>query len=390
MTVFANARACVKSMKVLLALSLMLVTAGCWDEVNLQDVSYVSALGVDYVDHKFVVYTQMISFGVIAKQEGQPSPGSPLWIGKQKGDTLMDAIFNLMDSSQYKLSLNHLKTVVIHERASNKIEQIIDGINRLSTTRFTSFVFGTKNDINDLFMMDMLFDKTPLTTPLYAPHIEEEQNSYIPPMTLQSFVREAHEPAMSVLLPSISISRGDWEKNKKKLNFTIIDGMFVFNEGKYLGYASKQQSKGLAWVSETFDRKLVPIKANGDKASIMIDSARSKVVTAWNDGKPEFRLQINLVGHLTEAPKDLKDKEMASQVEKVVKKELEQVYKKGIEMNADFFRLEHELYRYHNGKWKRLMKEDWKPGPGDLTIDVRCRIRRQTELRTKAEMNLST
>lgn len=204
-----------KTVKAALALCMMLVTGGCWDEVNLQDVSYISAIGVDYVDEHFVVYAQMISFGVIAKQEGAAPPGSPIWVGKHEGNTNLAAVFNLMDSSQYKLSLNHLKSVVIHERAFKEMKQIIDSLNRLSSTRFNSLVFGTKTDINELFTMDMLFNKTPLTTPLYAPHIENNQNSYVEPMTLQTFVRGALEPAMTVKLPSLSILTDDWENNKK-------------------------------------------------------------------------------------------------------------------------------------------------------------------------------
>ncbi|MGO4109332.1 Ger(x)C family spore germination protein [Paenibacillus sp. YAF4_2] len=379
-----------KSLKVSLILGTMLITGGCWDEVNLQDVTYISAIGVDYVDEHFVVYAQMISFGVIAKQEGAPPPGSPIWVGKHEGDTNLAAIFNLMDSSQYKLSLNHLKSVVIHERAFSEIEQIIDSLNRLSSTRFNSLVFGTKTDINDLFTMDMLFNKTPLTTPLYAPHIENNQNSYVVPMTLQTLVRGALEPAMTVKLPSLSLLPDDWENNKKMLKFLTINGTFLFNEKKSAGFVSREKSKGLIWTSEGFKRSLVPIRVDDQRASVIIDSAKSKIKVKWDNNKPQFVLKTSLTGHLIEASTDFTDQELRSHVEQVVKAQLEDTYLKGLAMNADLYDLEHELYRHKNKEWKRLVQEEWKPGPKDLIIEVKCRITKESELRSKSELQLHT
>lgn len=386
MTIHARMQKVVKTLKVSIILCAMLITGGCWDEVNLQDVSYISAIGVDYVDKHFVVYAQMISFGVIAKQEGAPPPGSPIWVGKHEGDTNLAAIFNLMDSSQYKLSLNHLKSVVIHERAFSEIQQIIDSLNRLSSTRFNSLVFGTKTDINELFTMDMLFNKTPLTTPLYAPHIENNQNSYVVPMTLQMLVRGALEPAMTIKLPSLSLLPDDWENNKKKLKFLTIDGAFLFNEKKPAGFVAKEKSKGLIWTSEGFKRSLVPIRVDDKRGSVVIDSAKSNVKVNWENNKPKFVLKTNLVGHLIEASNEFTDQELISNVENVVKAQMEDTFAKGLAMNADLYDLEHELYRYHNKAWKRLVQEEWKPGPKDLTIEVKCRITKQSELRSKSEL----
>ncbi|WP_165930546.1 MULTISPECIES: Ger(x)C family spore germination protein [unclassified Paenibacillus] len=377
-------------MKAVLALSVMLVTGGCWDEVNLQDVSYISAIGVDYVDNHFIVYAQMISFGVIAKQDTAPPPGSPIWIGKHEGNTNLAAIFNLMDSSQYKLSLNHLKTVVIHERAFNEIKQIIDSLNRLSSTRFNSFVFGTKTDINELFTMDMLFNKTPLTTPLYAPHIENNQNSYIEPMTLQTLIRGALEPAMAVKLPALSTLPDDWENNKKKLKFLTIDGVFLFNKKKPAGYLSRERTKGLIWTSEAFKRSLIPVNVDGKRGSVVIDAAKSNIKVNWADKDPEFTLKVNVSGHLIEASSDFTDEELKTRVEQAVQSQLEDTYLRGLALNADIYDLEHQLYRHHNRAWKRLVKENWKPGPKDLAIEVKCKITKQSELRTKSELELHT
>lgn len=40
-------------LKLLFAISVLTTATGCWDEVDLQDVSYATAIGIDYVDEQF-------------------------------------------------------------------------------------------------------------------------------------------------------------------------------------------------------------------------------------------------------------------------------------------------------------------------------------------------
>ncbi|MCY7482840.1 hypothetical protein M5X06_24220 [Paenibacillus alvei] len=48
-------------------LSLVLPLAGCWDIKNVQDMNYVTALGIDYVNGKYIVYTNSLEFTNVAK-----------------------------------------------------------------------------------------------------------------------------------------------------------------------------------------------------------------------------------------------------------------------------------------------------------------------------------
>lgn len=46
---------------------------GCWDMKTIQDTNYMTAIGFDFKDGKYIVYGQMLDFASVAKQEG----GSP-------------------------------------------------------------------------------------------------------------------------------------------------------------------------------------------------------------------------------------------------------------------------------------------------------------------------
>lgn len=37
--------------------------SGCWDILDLQDIQYITAIGIDYEDGEYVVYVQSLNFG---------------------------------------------------------------------------------------------------------------------------------------------------------------------------------------------------------------------------------------------------------------------------------------------------------------------------------------
>lgn len=364
-----------KWLKLLFAISVLTTATGCWDEVDLQDVSYATAVGIDYVDEQFVIYTQLISFAAVAKSETGPPATNPLWIGKQSGVSILEAYFKLMNSSQYILSLDHLKTVVVHERAFSQLKQIIDGINRLRTTRFTSFIFGTKDNLEKLFAYDVFYGTSPMISTLYEPGISNKENSFIKPLTMRLLVRTSQEPGMTTELPSIRAQSREWKNGKKRMNLIIIDGLFAFSKERYVGYQSREQVNGLIWRSSNFERSILPIKSDGKQTStVVVDKSSTDVKVLWENGKPKFHLKANLQAHLVEWSTEHDKAELAKSVESTVREQIKSTYKKGIERGADFYQLEHQIYRYHNSKWKQLVKEEWKPGANDLTITVKCLI----------------
>src|SRR4029453_6567760 len=115
------------------------------------------ALGIDYKDGQYEIYGQTIKFGLIAKTESlQPDP-NPVWIGRGKGVSTLLALNDLNRSGQTILSLEHLKTVLVQERAMNKMDDIMDGLNRQRASRYTSLIYGTRAPINKIFTTDTFY-----------------------------------------------------------------------------------------------------------------------------------------------------------------------------------------------------------------------------------------
>jgi spore germination protein KC len=358
---------------VLLAACLLL--QGCWDEVNLGDISYITGLGVDYKDGKYQIYSQMIQFGVVAKTETPQPETDPTWIGKGEGKSVLLALGNLMKSSQMTLSLEQLKTVIVHERALNRIEDILDGLNRQRASRYTSLLFGTRSAVPDVMSGETFFNQSPMQSVLYSPQQHNQQRSFIQPFSMQLVVQYLKEPCMTTHLPAIAMDNRYWKHDGRPVSTQYIEGVFVFRERQYLHYLSEADSAGLRWLNPSFNRFLLEAVGPQGEATVSIHSSRSRMTSSLVSGEPEFALRVSVSGEVAEVDGDIAMNEIIASVQEKIKKQLLDTYQGGVAGHMDLYNLEHHLYRYRHAEWKRLIaRHPWNPAEYKLSVEVEMNL----------------
>jgi Ger(x)C family germination protein len=352
-----------------------LLLQGCWDEINLQDVSYISALGVDFKDGKYEIYGQTIKFGLIAKTESlQPDP-NPVWIGRGTGDSILLAMNDLTKFGQSILSLEHLKTVVIQARALDKIDDIMDGLNRQRASRYTSLIYGTKEPIEKIFTTDTFYDQSPLNSIMYMPQPLEGQRSFIRPSSLQLAVQTLKEPSMVTTFAALTANDFHWTRKKLPLQIQKIEGIFVFQELKYKGYLSEDEASGLRWINPEFKHFIMKAEGEHGSAAVSISSSKSRVQASFKGNSPNFILKVKMSGAVAEVLKRMNEDEIVASIEAKVKQQLESTYRKGLTKGMDLFQLEHNLYRYHHAFWEKECKgKEWLPKPEQLSIVIKFNV----------------
>jgi spore germination protein KC len=358
------------------ALASITMLTGCWDEVNLQDVSYVSALGIDYVDEKIVIYGQIINFASVAKTEAPGSSPAETWVGTGSGNSTLLAFYDLMRSGYATLNLEHLKTVLIHERAADQIEDVLDALNRHRASRYTSLIFGTTDDIENVLNTENFFNQSPLYSVLYMPQPHEEQYTFIEPLQMQLAVQTIREPKELTLLPVINSSRIPWSKRGKPIPTQLISGVLVYKDFKYKGYFSEKTVIGLRWLNPEFKQVFVEAGQGGSKGTVSVRHAKTSLEVSKAGGDPRFTITLKLSGSLIEMDSEMTKEGIESSIEELVRGQIQSLFDTGRERGVDFLELEHYLYRYHNRYWhEHIEKKDWLPNKGTLAeIKVEFRL----------------
>lgn len=349
--------------------------SGCWDEVDLSDQGYVSALGVDFQDGHYVLYGQLIQFSSIAKTRTPGETGSNVWIGRGRGKTVFTALGDLQRTSQFSINLEHLKVLVVHKRAIDRIADILDANNRQRASRYTSYVFATDVPLQELFSTEVFFDRSPLLSILYNPEIQYTQRSLIRPVTMQEFVRALDEPGFTALLPSIKLDGQSWSEMKKSFDVQTYNGAVAFQRTRPGAFLSAEELSGFRWIDPQFNQYYMETSgdgADGGRAgTVNVTFSRPDYRLLEGGDNPRLLLSLKLAGHLVELPEPMTAGEIERDIERRVKEDVERTFKIGCEKKVDILELGEYLYRDHHRLWKKLNANGpWCPGPGQLSVQV--------------------
>lgn len=344
----------IKKVAILLIFSLL---CGCWDNKEIQDINYVTALGLDYVDNQYILYIQMLDFSYVAKSESGKSKNPPqIWTGKSTGKTLNQAIGNIIDSVQKRIVLSHISSIIMSEKfLKTDVKSNIDTIHRYYEIRLTPWVYGTKESIEKLMTTKPFYNTSPLETILHEPLQEYKQKSFIAPIQYFKFFLELTEPATTTLLPNIAIDSSTWKTDLKQDPKLIIEGAHTMSDRKYNGYLTNEELTGLRWMQKETSRSPVLIKKDGtDIASVSL--LKPKIHKSLNmiHGEPKYHIQIELDGVVTEVLTELTKTELEKEAAEIVKREVLDTYHNGLKTNSDVYSLEDLLFKKETGVWKKM------------------------------------
>lgn len=379
-----NAIALSRTRRLLLLLqaSLLLLLSGCWDAKEIQDVAYVSAIGVDYEDHTYRVYVQLISFGNVAKTEGASSgtaQKAPIWIGTGVGKSLNEAFYDLYSTSQLRLFWGHVTSLVYSERFIRKgLSELIDLVNRYREIRYTKWVFGTDEPIDKLFATSPLFNLTPLSSILHQPGEPFRQNSLVVPLQSQRFISLFNEPAETVLLPRLELHKGNWKMEQKPLGMLRIHGAFAFAGGKFVGTVEHENFLGLRWIHPETIRTPLHLYKNGEFiAALVMNKPKPRLECSANPpgSGVKCRLQLTVSGSINELAADVGIPALEREAAAAIENQIRDAYMAGVKKKLDLLQLGNTLYKKKPAQWNELFGDRFPLNEASLeSIQVKTNI----------------
>ncbi|WP_019422118.1 Ger(x)C family spore germination protein [Paenibacillus sp. OSY-SE] len=334
----------------------MFPLAGCWDIKNVQDINYITAIGIDHVNDKFVVYSQSLNFSNVAKQEGMRATSkTPEWIGRGEGFSLDAAVNDIYSASSLKILWEHTTAIILSEKAlQQNVNKMLDTLLRYYGIRYTPWVYGTKESLSDLFTVPIPFNMSPITSILHNPEDMFKQHSYIRPIQLHRMVVEMNEPGSTLLLPSMSVNHNHWQENEKKVGQYKIDGAFALQEGTYRNWFAMNHIHGIRWLSsKTVQTPLNIGRGEKPDAVLTMTTPKSNIAVTFRGLIPKFNVSIHVNGFVDEITGNLSEAEIISLAEQSIRDEVKKTFEQGLRKKMDVFSFRNYVYRNHINKWKR-------------------------------------
>ncbi|MGE7647623.1 Ger(x)C family spore germination protein [Peribacillus frigoritolerans] len=338
----------------LLTLPLIFLLSGCWDEKTIQDFHYITAIGIDYKDGEYIVYTQLVDFAAVAKTESKPTQAPPVYVGKQKGRSISIAINQLMRNTQQALYLGHVSTFVISENVLNRQStEIVDYIYRNQLLRYSANIFATKSSMEQLFSINGFFNLSPLYSTLYFPDDVYRIRSFINPITVQRYYSNQREKASTTILPSISWNDKVWKEKDKNRKSLYMDGAYVIYYKVSQPWFSEKELSGVRWLTKRTNKTPVNITMNKQDIYASFSHPDHKVKPVFKNGKYKFVIEIDVSGIIQGLDTQIEMDKLKRKFENQIKKEIQTTFKTGLQKNADPLNLGHTLYIKETKYWQK-------------------------------------
>ncbi|UTE75544.1 Ger(x)C family spore germination protein [Rossellomorea sp. KS-H15a] len=338
---------------------LMLALSGCTGSKNIQDLTYIVAIGLDYDETKdeYTAYIQGLNFANVAKQEGSSSTDPiPTFVGSAKGKTLNMAVSNLYKVSRPPLFFGHTKTLVLSKNLLKyKFKEVLEDVGRNRSLRPSLELFVTDTNIEDIFSAKGLFDYPPVYTVLLTEEKSEGIENDIDSTSLMHFLREYYEPMGTALIPNITIDRQSWHSDGEVASL-YLDGYSVFQDETFKGEISASDSMTVDWLQNKKNSLDYALYEEGELLSTFKLTADEPKVKYHEDHAnfPEFSLEISVEAELLEKINDVPFKELHAKLQKSLEEKITKVYQLGFEKKMDLFDVGGRWYRSHPDKFHEL------------------------------------
>lgn len=369
-----------KAVRQLIAALLMLgLLSGCTNMSDIQNMAYVTTLGVDYVNDRWVSYAQIHNFTSLARTEQlEIGKAVPVWVGRGEGDTLTMALANTSTTSQMRLFWGHVHAVVLSERTLRQdLSEVYAAINRYREVRYNVLVYGTKRKLTDILIQKSLLNLPPLDSIMFTATQTNSPRSFILPSTGNRIIANLNEPGAPGFIPSIDIEPGDWSEDKKSRPMFKISGAYFLQNNKMRAWMSEEDLRGMRWAMK--DLQEIPVRIpGGDSTDAVLMFSRPKLSIApiVKGEEVYYDLRVRADGYVIELLGDVPLPRLKSETAGVIQSEIETTYRKAAAAKCDPFNLQEALYRKYPHTFRRLSeKQDFILKPDSLrNIQVEVQI----------------
>ncbi|WP_203362098.1 Ger(x)C family spore germination protein [Bacillus sp. REN10] len=357
----------------IICLLLILPLAGCWDANEPERMVYIEGLGVDYKNGEFIVYLQVINPGLLAKSESTSGISqSNVVVGRGKGKTVNEAVFDIYRSSQRRLFWGHLSFFIFTDKAlKNKgLEATIDLFDRYRETRYGTYIFATKEPLFNIMTTLPPLKSSTVYSKLSTPEPSYKQSSFIKPVDMREALIALNEPPHQAVIPYVRLVRKTWKSDEKMKTAVQLDGVASITEKRLKDIIYYPKMRGLRWLNKDLKREEVSITVEEVDISLLVDKVKVKTKPVVKEENVHFNMSIDATILLREIPTDKSIKKIEKKAAKVLKQEILETYKEGLKTDSDLFRLSEVLYRDNVQAWKKIQHNGQVPLTTDsLTLD---------------------
>ena len=347
-----------KFVLIIITLFILLISSGCYNYKEINDMAIVSSIGIDK-DNKNDKY--IVSAQIMNSKESENSEDSQITVYTKEGDTVHEALRNITLKSPRKLYGNHLSKIVLSEEVAKEgIDNILDTFNRVTEVRNEFIITIVKEDkASDVLKVLTTTESIPAEYVKLSLKIADETSGLTYATKLDEFISLYLKKGIDPVVPVLKIDKKE-KKGTTINNITttnpiskiVIEDLAVTNKGKLETYLKNEEVIGYNFLRNQIQKMIIPVKCDDENnyASISILKNKTKNNATKKDNKYIINFNINSEAIITEynCKKDLTDEKVIKELEKDTEKKIKRYIKKSLnkqkKTKGKFLGLERIIY----------------------------------------------
>ncbi|CAM3756158.1 Ger(x)C family spore germination protein [Cohnella lubricantis] len=379
-----------KLVKPAAALLSIVLLAGCWDRLELNELSITAATAVDWDEkQQWVVSYQVVIPSAISGAMGNMKGGasqSPIIVYSTHGPTIRGAIQQSTFESPRKLFFSHNRVVVVSAEAARRgLEPLIDSYLRNSESRETVDVLVTEESARSILRQLMQIQTIPGEGIYETLRTENRLFSALPSVNMYELALQLLGSSHNAVIPEILISGTPEVTNNQMMGNTSLPSklrlgrLAVLKEGKLAGWLSQDEALGVAFLRNKVERTNIsaPCKATEPtlETSVRVERADTKITPVRRGDELTLQARIVANGTLleTNCSLDLEESEALRQLESQVRQRIIEVVRSGYsatqQLQADVIGLADRVHRKYPKLWHEV-EPDWAARYAQIPLNL--------------------
>lgn len=359
-------------------LLVLLLTTGCWDRTEVNDIAIVMAAAIDKDKEGYRVSVMIPLVGNMggASGGGGGSGGDrPYTIDSDTGRTIREAGDRLQARMSRRLFYGHRKVLLVGEElAKENIPDTLDIAARLAENRLTSFMAVTKGNAYEMLNAAPKLERFP------AEALRELLKSDgMIKIQVKDAAHQLNEKGKDAILPYVEVVKS---KGSHKPNEEIqLSGFAYTREGKMIGVTREDETIGIRWLSRSsFKPYLETVETDNGLVSVTIRRGKCTIKPYLSGGSLQYRVEAVGEGTILEAM-DNKEYEHKNSVELLeqrleskIAEEIKAVERLVKERRTDIPGFGLLLSRAYPALWKREWSSKWPAALEDAQLHAKVNI----------------
>ncbi|PAB58215.1 Ger(x)C family spore germination protein [Anaeromicrobium sediminis] len=362
--------------KILIILIISTLLTGCWNYIEVDDLSIITGIGLDYDgDSDEIILITEVAKPV--RQQGGTIIRSQ--IIKSRGKNMTDAIRNLVKITGREIFWGHAKMAILGPKLiknKEKFMSCIDYMKRSSNFRDNIWlVVAEESSPLDILSSEKILQNI-LSFQIEDTFKNEKEISKYLGVELYEFVDKLATKGISPLLPLITVKEGNKGKEIR------VWGMAIFKGMKYVGNIGGEDTKYLLFLLNKLEGGAlnVDLKEKNQKATLEINGSKTELKPNYEDESLSMDIHIETKVDIANINKEIPIND--EEIQNKIKNRAQEIIVANCEKVIDLFQNEYKndnlgfSYEYkkeYPKEWKKL-ENNWNEVFSNIEVKVTSEV----------------